>query len=128
MTYQIFIKNRNYTDWDFKDVNNENLLDTNSIESLKTLDPLKEKLFSRDILTFDSSNNLSIRKSIVRGYQTIAGVLILEGNRTYGRTSNKKKLLYKCVPDDRYLPAFLVPYEIKIGFSKNIKNKYVILN
>ena len=44
MTYQIFIKNRNYTDWDFKDVNNENLLDTNSIESLKTLDPLKEKL------------------------------------------------------------------------------------
>ena len=58
MTYQIFIKNRNYTDWDFKDVNNENLLDTNSIESLKTLDPLKEKLFSRDILTFDSSNNL----------------------------------------------------------------------
>jgi exoribonuclease R len=126
MTYQIFIKNRSYSDWDFKDVNNENLIDTDSIESLKTLDPLKEKLFSRDILTFDSSNNLSIRKSIVRGYQTIAGVLILEGNRTYGRTSNKKKLLYKCVPDDRYLPAFLVPYEIKIGFSKNIKNKYVI--
>ena len=43
MTYQIFIKNRNYTDWDFKDVNNENLLDTNSIESLRT-GPLKEKL------------------------------------------------------------------------------------
>ena len=29
---------------------------------------------------------------------------------------NKKRLLYKCVPDDIHLPAFLVPYDVKIGF------------
>jgi exoribonuclease R len=61
------------------------------------------------------------------------GVLILEGNKTYGRQKTidgkpKKnaKLLYKCIPDDMRLPPFLVPYEIKhIGFSKVLINMYV---
>jgi exoribonuclease R len=52
-------------------------------------------------------------------------VLIISGNKTYGRTKNGK-LLYKCVPDDRRLPPFLVPYEIKnVGFSKVFVNLYV---
>jgi exoribonuclease R len=50
----------------------------------------------------------------------------LENNKTFGRTENKKRLLYKCVPDDSRLPPFLVPYDIKIGFSKVQKNKYVV--
>jgi exoribonuclease R len=53
------------------------------------------------------------------------GVLIINGNKTYGRSKNGK-LLYKCVPDDKRLPPFLVPYEIKnVGFSKVFINLYV---
>ena len=60
------------------------------------------------------------------------GVLLLDGNKTYGRQKNgnkikQGKLLYKCIPDDMRLPAFLVPYEIKnMGFSKVFKNLYVL--
>ena len=56
----------------------------------------------------------------------IPGVLILENGKTYGRTANKKRLLYKCVPNNRRFPSFLVPYEITLGFSKMILNKYVL--
>lgn len=126
MTYQIFIKNRNYSDWDFKDVNNENIVNVDNIHALKAINPVENKLFSRDVITIDENNNMSLSKSIIRNSQTIAGILVLEGNKMYGRTENKKKLLYKCIPDDRFLPVFLVPYELKIGFSKNIVNKYVV--
>jgi exoribonuclease R len=70
-------------------------------------------------------------------------VLILAGNKTYGRQNKMKegktytkkhsdmaggKLLYKCIPDDMRLPSFLVPYEIKnMGFSKVFKNLYVTI-
>ena len=30
------------------------------------------------------------------------------------------KLLYRVIPDDKHLPYFLVPYDLKIGFNKNI--------
>jgi exoribonuclease R len=56
----------------------------------------------------------------------LAGILLLENNKTYGRTENKKRFLYKCIPDDKRLPAFLVPYDIKLGFSKDIRDKYVV--
>jgi exoribonuclease R len=36
--------------------------------------------------------------------------------------------MYKCVPDDVRLPAFLVPYELKyVGFSKAFVNLYVTI-
>jgi ribonuclease R len=35
-------------------------------------------------------------------------------------------LLYKCIPDDKHLPVFLIPYDVKIGFSKIQKNKYIV--
>jgi exoribonuclease R len=54
-----------------------------------------------------------------------AGILCI--NRTYGRTENGKRLLYKCIPDDRSLPAaILVPYQMTITFTKAHKNKYVL--
>ena len=50
MRFQIYINNRNYTRWEFKDVNNENIVDINSYDVLKTIQPLESKLFSRDIV------------------------------------------------------------------------------
>ena len=60
----------------------------------------------------------------------LTGVLLLENNKTYGRTPNKKRLLYKCIPDkcmfnNKPIPPFLIPYEIKMEFSKKFINKYI---
>jgi len=50
---------------------------------------------------------------------------VLEGNRAYGKVG--KRMLYKCIPDDRRLPAFLVAYSLDVsGFSKKFVNKYVV--
>jgi exoribonuclease R len=125
MKAQIYVNNRDYTGWEFKNMQTGNTFDTEDYPILKNVQPLANKLFSRDILSIDESGEVSVVKSILKNTDAIAGVLILEGNKMYGRV-NGKKLLYKCIPDDKYLPTFLVPYELKIGFSKNILNKYVV--
>ncbi len=64
--------------------------------------------------------------SSTRSSPYLCGVLLLEGHKTYGRTANKKRLLYRVVPESAHLPAFLVPYEIAAQFRKCTKNKYVL--
>ena len=117
--FKITINDRNYTKWEILD--NTTYIKTD----LQIDDPIQLKLFSNDIFTFHE-NNVNIIHSSVRITKDIPCVLILKGNKTYGRKKNK--LLYKCVPDDVRLPSFLVPYEIKnVGFSKNYINKYVTI-
>jgi len=136
-TLKIHINDRNYSSWEILDSNNFNKIDIN-------IDPIESKLFTNDVFTIDSKNNIDILHSSIRSTPSIPGVLILDGNKTYGRqyrleagqTYTRRraemtggKLLYKCIPDDKRLPAFLVPYEIKnIGFSKVFKNMYVTIN
>lgn len=115
MKYRVFIGDRSYSSWSF--VNTQ----TEITEELPEIQPLHKKMFSRDII-----ENGEIVYSHVKSGVQIPGILILEGNKTYGRTANKKRLYYKCIPDDCRLPIFIVPYEIKIGFSKSIQNKYVV--
>jgi exoribonuclease R len=55
--------------------------------------------------------------------QKQTGVLILNSSKTYGRY--KKKLLYKCITYKTNEIIF-IPYEIKLEFSKHIKNKFVV--
>ena len=88
------------------------------------IDPLANKLFSGDTFSIDCNNKLQLINSNIRSGRSIPGVLIVSDNKTYGR--KYKRLLYKCVPDDKSLPVFLVPYEIKhVGFSKVYINLYV---
>ena len=144
---KMFVADRNYNEWSFLDA------DTNQPISSPQLDlfnPLVHKLFSRDIFTLSSTNSFDMRctspefsrsppltlrfapnsirvtYSYIKSCTSIAGVIMLENNKTFGRTANKKRLLYKCIPDDIHLPAFLIPYDVKVGFSKTQKNKYVV--
>lgn len=117
---RLLVSDRNYKECKFVDISNNvnqdyyNDIDINSFE---------RKLFNGDIIDINNYNNI---KSVVRNKSTIlAGVLILKNNRSYGRTNNNKRLLYQCIPDDKHLPIFLVPYELKIGFNKCYTNKYV---
>ena len=132
-SYKIYVNDRSYHSWDiFETVNFGKV----SLE----IDPINCKLFSNDVFSFNN-NKIKLLHSSIRSGTPIPGVLILDGNKTYGRqqksnNNNKNsrssvagKLLYKCIPDDIRLPAFLIPYEIKnIGFSKVFKNLYVTFN
>ena len=84
--------------------------------------PFDHKMFNQDIFTFNEGN-VDILHSSARCMKIIPGVLVLENSQTYGRV--KDKFLYKCIPDDKRIPIFLVPYKIKLGFNKNTKNKYI---
>lgn len=125
-TYKLLIIDKSYSTFKLlHTVTNED----SDPELLKYIDPIEDKLFSKDIISFDLQNPQTPYKNIyshVKSGINIAGTLILENNKTFGRTANKKRLLYKCIPDDKHLPTFLVPYDIVVGFSKIYTNKFVL--
>jgi exoribonuclease R len=122
---KILISDNKYTAWDFHNQETDAQISLEEHPELKSINPLVDKLFSRDVFIMENGKPNFI-KSYVKSAAYIAGVLMLENNKTFGRTANKKRLLYKCIPDDKYVPPFLVPYEVKVGFSKVQKNKYVL--
>jgi exoribonuclease R len=83
--------------------------------------PLKFKLFSEDVFNYDfATKEFSLNHSVIRSTGGIAGILIM--NKTYGRTANDK-LYYKCIPDDKRLPEFLIPVGSKPQKTKLVKTK-----
>ena len=115
--YKISIENRNYDNYVFIDVKT-----MQNVETLK-VNPLKEKLLNYDIITYEN-DECKLLHSTVKSSTYIPGVLVLKNNRKFGKY--KQKFLYKCIPDDKRLPIFLIPYHMKNGFNKNYVNKYVI--
>ena len=101
-------------------------------EPIQVMHSPKEKSeWNVDFDRFSGENRrkttIQVVNSPTRSAEYLPGVLVLVGNRTYGRSQDKKRLLYQCIPDNKRLPVFLVPYEHKqIGFSKHMKNKYVL--
>lgn len=115
-TLKIITEDREYLTW--------NVLNVYSLEEIKVnINPFEEKLFNHDHFEM-CDDNIKLIHSSLRSTINIPGVLLLVGNKTYGKTKNKN--LYKCVPDDYRIPSFLIPYEIKnMGFSKVFKNIYI---
>ena len=102
------IKTRDYSQWTF--------------DKPCDISPIDSKLFHGDVIAPGGE----LIESKVRNMKQISGILVLDDGKTYGRTSNGKRLLYRCIPDNNKLPVFLVPYDMKLGFSKDVKNKYVL--
>jgi len=115
-SFTVQIHSRNYETWSITQ-------STDYAPSNQDYHPQHHKHFHEDVI---DSTTLTIISSPFREQPYIPGILVLENNKTYGRTENKKRLLYKCIPHKKNYPAFLVPYEPKLGFSKNILNHYVI--
>lgn len=112
LSYTFFVNYRDYSEYHFQ-------------PNLEIVDnPFESKLFDQDTIQY-INGKVELLDSPVRKAQNIPGILLLENNRTFGRTQNKKRLYYKCRPNDTKLPHFLVPYELPMGFNKNFKNKYV---
>ena len=98
-------------------------------ETSLNFQPCEKGLFFNDVFTLSTNNNIDFEveliHSSIRSSTDIPGVLVINGNKTYGRGKNGK-LLYKCIPDDVRLQTFLIPYEIKhMDFSKVFVNLYV---
>ena len=121
--YQIIVSDREYKSWEFVDPETQTKKSLTESETL--VNPIHYKLFNKDIVDL-STPIPTIVHSPTRVQSQIPGVIILEGNQTYGRTSNNKRLLYKCIPNDHRLPTFLVPFTSNIGFSKTPKNRFVV--
>jgi hypothetical protein len=67
-------------------------------------------------------NNIQQKKN-----KEIPAILLLAGQKTYGRTKSKVPI-YKCVPNDPELLPMLVPYKMKsVGFTKVFSNLYVLI-
>ena len=116
--YEIEISDKNYTEW--------KIIGDSSSDNFQNKNPFTCKLFHKDQFSYTTTNDIFIIHSPTRNIPFLPGILILENNRTFGRTSNKKKLYYSCIPHQKELPIFLIPYEIQFGFQKNIKNKFVL--
>ena len=118
MPYKFNCQDRNYNDWD--------VVDAASLkeEKVDLVEPSKHKLFNQDIFTIDDGN-IKIVHSSARNMKCIPGVLVLEGNKRYGKIK-KNRYFYKCVPDDKRFPEFLTAYSPKIKFIKKMENKYIV--
>jgi exoribonuclease R len=114
---KIHILNRDYTEYELY-----NTITLNCEDIKLPICPSTAKLFSNDLIEIND-NTIILVHSATRSGGSFSGILILDQNKTYGRY--KKKLLYKCIPDDKRLPLFLIPYEVKTGFSKKLINKYI---
>jgi exoribonuclease R len=130
--YKICIDNRNYESW--------TIFDATTLTPITTeynINPTTHKLFNNDVFSYTNTEAkiVEIIHSSLRVSDNIPAVLMIAGNKSYGRKTGKTynihtkpKLMYKCIPDDMRIPAFLVPYEIKqLGFSKIVSNLYVTI-
>ena len=118
--YKIRIKNRRYDDYEFS-----NALTLNTVEPTLEICPIKNKLFNHDIININhETSEVKLLHSSVRSMKSMPGVLILKGNKRYGKV--KRKFLYKCIPDDKRMPEFLVPYTFKKSFHGNTNNIYIV--
>lgn len=128
-TYKIIIKDRNYNEWDIFDNNNNSLI--SDIYIKKILNPIENKFFSNDIIYLpddkeEKNKSTQTLYSEIKSMNFMPCVLILDGNKTYGK--HKNKLLYKCIPNNKQIPFFLVPYDLKITkFSKKFINLFVTI-
>jgi len=112
---QLEIKDRAYKEWTWREI-------IMRLEVRSNLNPLELKLFNGDLV--DQTGKL-INSKYRNSEITLPGILILDG-KTYGRSNNNKPL-YKCIPDNKQLPIFLVPYEERNpSFNKKKVNNYVL--
>ena len=91
-------------------------------ELTTALDPARSKLLDGD--TFDiEEGGVHVRESPARAAPQHLGVLAVNTTTTYGRY--KGKHLFRCVPDDKLLPCFLIPYRQRLGFVKHRTNRFI---
>ena len=107
-------QDRNYLEWRIEP----------PLDKLKNFDPVQAKALVGDVIDADELGYMLVKNSPYRTQQSIPGILVYSG-RTYGR--DKDKMIYKCVPNDRQLPMFVISNKEKgTTFNKIKMNKFVL--
>ena len=123
MNCTLHVQDSAYTSYFFswEDENNNSPIDI-----VPEFHPLHHKWLHDDCISINTGVEPCVTHSPVRTAPYLCGVLLLEGNKTFGRNANKKRLLYRVIPASPHLPHFLVPYDLPAKFVKAHKNKYVL--
>jgi len=119
MSYKVKIEDSKYTQYEYLDAKT-----LKKSEKDFTKSPAEMKLFNQDIIDED----YNVLHSSVRSMKFIPGVLVCDGV-TYGRSGGSitsPYFWYRCIPDDKRLPEFLVSFKIKHDFSTYTVNKYIV--
>ena len=127
MKFKIIINDNLYTSWKLYNADTLKEITEKDDEHniIENFNPLKYKLFSEDVFEIDVDKKFTLIHSVSRHLLALPGVLRLS-EKTYGNSLNNKAY-YKCIPDDKRLPIFLIPYQEKRAFFiKNKVNKYVL--
>lgn len=117
MLLKVHIDNRNYDKWSW--------FDGFTLEPVEyDGNPAILKIFTDDIIEINDEGTERVVHSSVRQMKNMPGILVLN-DKTYGSYKNKK--LYKCIPDDKRFPIFLVSYNDRktTSFNKNKINQYI---
>ena len=124
---ELHIENRNYSNYIWKPT----IVGNSGYEDIqeKCPNPIEQKIFHGSI--FNPDTGVLIPSSYIMESKKIPGILILEGNKTYGRQIKKSgkgkgRLYYRCIPNNKHLPVFLIPYESPMDFSKHQLNLFVL--
>ena len=116
---QLVILSQTYSEWQWRDSITQEILHKDAL----TMNPAELRLFHGDVV--DEITEDIITPSPIRTMKNSPCILDFKGN-THGRS--KDKLFYRCIPNDKTIPQFIVPYEAKTtGLSKNKVNKYVLI-
>lgn len=115
---ELIILAQDYINWQWRNIYSGEIID----KSQSIINPAMECLIHGDAV--DDMGKI-LTPSSIRTEKNIPCILDFKGS-TYGRV--KDKLLYRCIPDDKTIPQFIVPYDPKnIGFDKTKTNKYVLI-
>ena len=125
MQLKLSVEDGQYKEYQYMDIKT-----MKPVENQPEIHPVYNKLFNQDIIEIDKDTKnpltMKILHSSVRSMKNIPGVLVLDNNKTYGKVKNK--FYYKCIPDDRRLPIFVIPYQEKLIFEKKRNNLYIVFN
>jgi exoribonuclease R len=123
---ELHIENRNYSNYDWKPI-----VENSGYEDIqeKCPNPIEHKIFHGSV--FNPDTGVLIPSPHIMESKKLPGILILEGNKTYGRQikktgKGKGRLYYRCIPNNKHLPVFLIPYEPPMDFSKHQLNLFVL--
>jgi exoribonuclease R len=123
MQLKLFVEDGQYKEYKYLDTKT-----MKPMENQPNIHPVYNKLFNQDIIEVDNDTKthltMKILHSSVRSMKNIPGVLVLDNNKTYGKIKNR--FYYKCIPDDRRLPIFIIPYQEKLIFEKKRNNLYIV--
>ena len=76
---RLYVQDHSYSSWEYK-------IETTQEAIQPFPDPISNKILNNDILLYDEhTQKYKIQHSPIRKAEYIPGVLILEGNQTYGR-------------------------------------------